>query len=87
LENKCWKKKKGLPKSGPSGEAVNACHEISLTCTEITLGVAMTSKELQTLVREETLVDTAVALLWSQLTLLMTSPLQKRALAATKFLI
>ena len=57
LENKCWKKKKGLPKSGPSGEAVNACHEISLTCTEITLGVAMTSKELQTLVREETLVD------------------------------
>jgi len=61
LENKCWKKKKGLPKSGPSGEAVNACYEISLTCTEITLGVAMTSEELQTLVREETLVDTGPA--------------------------
>jgi len=35
LENKCWKKKKGLPKSGPNGEAMNACYEISLTyCTQ-----------------------------------------------------
>ena len=61
MENECWKKKKGLPKTGPSDEAVNACYEISLTCTEITLGVAMTSEELQTLVREETLVDTGPA--------------------------
>jgi len=58
LENKCWKKKKGLPKSGTNGEAVNACYEISLTCTEITLGVAMTTEELQTLEREETLANT-----------------------------
>jgi len=57
LENMCWKKKKGLPKSGPTGEAVNACCEISLTCTEITLGVAMTTEELQTLEREGTLVN------------------------------
>jgi len=60
LENKCWKKKKGLPKSGPNGEALNACYEISLTCTEITLGVAMTTEELLTLEREETLVDNGI---------------------------
>jgi len=58
LEHKCWKKKKGLPKTGTSGEAVNACYEIYLTCTEITLGVAMTTEELQTLEREETLANT-----------------------------
>jgi len=57
MENKCWKKKKGLPKSGPNGEAMNACYEISLTCTEITLGVAMTTEELLTLDMEETLVS------------------------------
>ena len=60
LENKCWKKKKGLPKSSPNGEAVNTCYEISLTCTEITLRVAMTTEELQTLEREETLIDTGM---------------------------
>jgi len=54
------KKKKGLPKSGPNGEAMNACYGISLTCTEITLGDDMTTEELLTLDREETLVDTGI---------------------------
>jgi len=58
LENKCWKKKKGSPKSGATGKAENACYEIYLTCTEINLGVAMTTEEIQTLDREETIVDT-----------------------------
>jgi len=58
LENECWKKKKGLPKIGNTGEAVNACYEISLTCTDFNLGVAMTSEELQTLEREDTLAHT-----------------------------
>jgi len=40
---------------------VNACYEISLTYTEITLGVVMTTEELQTLEREETLVDSGPA--------------------------
>jgi len=37
---------------------VNACYEISLTCTETTLGVAMTTEELQTLESEDTLLNT-----------------------------
>jgi len=40
---------------------VNACYEVSLTYTEITLGVVMTTEELQTLEREETLVDSGPA--------------------------
>jgi len=40
---------------------MNACYEISFTCTEITLGVAMTTEELQTLEKEDTLLDTGPA--------------------------